>query len=162
MQGEAAVVIIAQTIPVIRVLLLPYVSSVDSNSRRASSLRETGTKTANRSREGMPADPTESKARSIALVQLSSGKIVRSDSEEGRAFQNLGATAHEASATTAEPSENLFTGAQDQDEAAAPAGRDTADVDDEVHKIWQDMGLSKRAWSKSPSPPPGRASVARR
>lgn len=155
MQAEAAVVIVAQTIPVIRVLLQPHGSSTSSNSRGASSLRGADTKAAPRPGEGNQAGIAESKTQSIALVQLPSGKIVRSDSEEGRALQNQGATAHEAIPTTGEPSENPSVGAQERDATAARERSDAADLDDEVHRIWREMGLSRRAWSKSPSPSPG-------
>ncbi|CAN8104693.1 unnamed protein product [Discula destructiva] len=164
MQGEAAIVIIAQTIPVIRVLLWPYDSSnAGSVSKRPSSLRSPDTKAADKPGEGVLADVTESKTRSIALVQLASGKIVRSDSEEGTAFQAQQASTQDPIETSGEAPEALSTGAQDDQPIAvgAPTGLETADVDDEVHKIWQEMGLSRRAWSKSPSTSPTRPATVR-
>lgn len=154
MQGEAAIFIVAQTIPVIRVLLQPGDSS---SIRRISSSRQvTATKTKGDS--GPAGAGPEDRVQSIALVQLSTGRIVPADSEEGRAFQRqeeAGATAPEAAAPVEQPEQPAS--AESREAAVArdvPRGT-MISVDDEVHKIWEEMGLSRRAWSKSPSPSPG-------
>lgn len=148
MQGEAAVFIVAQTIPVIRVLL----QSHDVASRRASSSPTLDTKS---KQEHSAAMMAESRPESIGLVQLPTGKIVRADSEEGRAFQSQEAVSPRDVGPTSDPSAEP-TGIKEHS-VVAPRhkGTDTLiTVDDEVHRIWEEMGLSRRAWSKSPSPEP--------
>lgn len=73
---------------------------------------------------------------SIELVQLPSGKIVQADSEEGKAFKASQQSEAAAVPETQLPQASGF------------------DMDDKVHQVWADMGLSRRAWSQSPSPPP--------
>lgn len=87
------------------------------------------------------------RSTSIELVQLSSGKIVAADSEEGRAFKALGSAEGDATGQTRAVASLSAPG---QEHAPSEVTND-----DEVHMIWADMGLSRRAWSRSPSPPPG-------
>lgn len=167
MQGEAAISIVAQTIPVLRVLIQPGDSSAAASLRRRSSpsSRQATTTTANKTKggggDGDPAGP-RGRVQSIALVQLPTGRIVPADSDEGRALQRQQeeeAAAATATATAppeavAPPVEQLAARAEDREEAVGrevPRGTMTT-IDDEVHKIWEEMGLSRRAWSKSPSP----------
>ncbi|KAJ0114817.1 hypothetical protein J7T55_004559 [Diaporthe amygdali] len=78
-QAEAAVFIIAQTIPVIRVMF----QSDHTSHRSTTSSRAVSTK----SKTAKPA-PVNEGTRSVELLQLPSGRIVTADSDEGRAFQN--------------------------------------------------------------------------
>lgn len=159
MQGEAAISIVAQTIPVIRVLLQPGGSSSASynasSTRHGSQGRRTDAKTTTKG-DG-PAGAGGSRVQSIALVQLPTGRIVPANSEEGRALARDTAAAAAATATQQEE-EAAAAGARDlPSEATDGHGVVSSDVDedDEVHRIWQEMGLSRRAYSKSPSPSPG-------
>lgn len=78
---------------------------------------------------------------SIELVQLPSGKIVQANSEEGLAFK---ASRAKEGATAPQTQLQQTTG---------------FNMDDKVHQVWADMGLSRRAWSQSPSPPPAARAV---
>lgn len=78
---------------------------------------------------------------SVELVQLPTGRIVPATSEEG--------IRHQAS----EEAERAQASGQKQAQEAVPGRR----MSDEVHRIWADMGLSRRAYSQSASPEPGRA-----
>lgn len=81
---------------------------------------------------------------SVELVQLPSGKIVRADSQEGKAHQ---APEAPAQTETAERKQNDNSMQPDQN-APTPA------ADDEAQRIWAAMGLPRRAWSQSPPPSP--------
>lgn len=70
----------------------------------------------------------------MELVVLPSGRVVRADSREGEAFKAS------QNAEDTQPTE-----AQPQEESSER---------DEVHETWAAMGLSKKAWSQSPSPQP--------
>lgn len=139
-QAEAAVFIIAQTLPVLRVMWQSGGSS--SISRLVTSVAEP---TYSQSRKGKaPAsEPTLGAHESVELVQLSSGKIVAATSEEGKAFKALSEASRQADAVLA------------PERAAQGVNSGTElNFEDNVHKVWADMGLSTRAWSKSPSPGP--------
>lgn len=138
-QAEAAVFIIAQTIPVIRVMLQSGGSP--PTSRPITSVVEP---TYSRPDKGKaPAsEPTLEAHESIELVQLPTGKIVDATSEEGKAFKASPEASRQDEAAAAQES----GGARDGASGAGPS------FEDEVHKAWADMGLSTRAWSKSPSP----------
>lgn len=123
-QGEAAIYIIAQTFPILRVLLQES-SVIEPGSppvEFSATIRSTKT--------GSLATDEVVVHGSVELVQLASGRIVTALSEEGQAFKQA-----EASKKTG--------GAQGQDIGETTMNR----VDDEVHRIWAGMGLSKRAWS---------------
>lgn len=132
-QAEAAVVIIAQTVPLIRVLF---------QGSKATSVTAAIPQTAE-SEKGPAAGQSVLGTDDIELVELPTGRIVAAESEEGRAFQ-----AAQAAAGT-----NTATAAGHEDETrerdVAREGS-TIIVDDELHKMWADMGLSRRAWSTSP------------
>lgn len=161
MQGEAAISIVAQTIPVIRVLLQPGGSSsyTASSTRRASRGRRMDAKTVTKGDD--PAGADGGRVQSIALVQLPTGRIVPANSEEGRALARDEAAAAAAVVTQEEEeaaAAAAAVGSRDvPPEATDGQGEVPSDVDedDEVHRIWQEMGLSRRAYSKSPSPSPG-------
>lgn len=163
MQGEAAISIVAQTIPVIRVLLQQGDSS--SVGRAPSSRQPTAAKTKNDlGLEGPQtgAGAGDSKTQSIALVQLPTGRIVPADSDEGRAYQREQQQQQQQTVLQSRE-EEVVEEQQQREDVIADAPRDTLiTIDDEVHKIWQEMGLSRRAWSKSPSPSPGPRDTARR
>lgn len=133
--------IIAQTIPVIRVMF----QSEDASHRSGASSRAASTrsKTPKPAASGEPAQPVE-------LIQLPSGRIVTADSDEGRAFQSRGVPEGK-DARALQPPDVTVT--SPHNETRQSTRRDG----DEVHRIWEEMGLSRRAWSKSPSPPPEEA-----
>ena len=87
----------------------------------------------------------EQKRASIELVQLPSGKIVTASSQEGKAFK-MSRAMETTSQSTAAQEPALTTETYQRASGVS--------VDDEVHRIWAEMGLSRRAWSKSPSPQP--------
>lgn len=100
----------------------------------------------------------------IELVQLPSGKIVRADSEEGKAHEqskegrtSLDIVPVPGQSESAEASKSAQAHAPEEAKAPvtpklAPRQADSPEeVDDETHKLWADMGLSRRAWSLSPS-----------
>ncbi|KAI3391042.1 hypothetical protein diail_8093 [Diaporthe ilicicola] len=83
--------------------------------------------------------PVDEASQPVELIQLPSGRIVPADSDEGRASQGQ----------VIQPPDITVTSPKQQRER-----RSEARGDDEVHRIWEEMGLSRRAWSKTPSPPP--------
>lgn len=137
--------IIAQTLPVIRVMFQSNTSSPDSHP-------DTSVVEPNYSRKGkgkgkapapeLPIGTHEG----VELVQLPTGKIVAASSEEGKAFRESS-----TQPTLVETVES--TSAQGGTREAGP------NFEDEVHKAWADMGLSTRAWSKSPTPEPAQPRV---
>lgn len=135
-QAEVAIYIIAQAIPLLRVF---YLGQTKRSSRAAGSVQEAappsfvGKKLTTRVTGGETIHEAD---ESIELVQLPSGKIVQANSEEGKAFK------------ASRPTE---AAAVPQTQLQQTSG---FNMDDEVHRIWADMGLSRRAWSQSPSPPP--------
>lgn len=116
-----------------------YLGRTKGSSRGAASLQEAptpsfvGKKLTTRVTGGETIHEAD---ESVELVQLPSGKIVQANSEEGKAFK-----ASQANEGVTIPQTQLqqTTG---------------FNMDDEVHRMWADMGLSRRAWSQSPSPPP--------
>ncbi|ROW10146.1 hypothetical protein VMCG_01838 [Cytospora schulzeri] len=144
LQAEVTIYVVAQTIPLLRVLLLSD-SSRDSKSPGSAA----GRTSPNRSEKGRPPagiDSIQEVRPSIELVQLPTGKIVSADSEEGQAFKSSQAGENTGRATPA--TETAISQPQ------LSQGGTGVSPDDETHRIWADMGLSRRAWSKSPSPPP--------
>lgn len=123
-QGEAAIYIIAQTLPILRIM-----SQVSSQSEPASPPVEFSATIKSTKTNSLAADEVVVHG-SVELVQLASGRIVTVQSEEGRAFKQ------------AEAAKRAGGG---QDHAGMEAVRNR--VDDEVHRVWAEMGLSKRAWS---------------
>ncbi|ROW13858.1 hypothetical protein VPNG_03657 [Cytospora leucostoma] len=144
LQVEVSIYIVAQTIPLLRVWLLG--DSTRDSKAPDSSAGQTAPSGVDQKTPAPGLDSIQEVRTSIELVQLPSGKIVSADSEEGKAFRlSQGGDKTGASAPTTEP---VITQPQ-----AVHGGRGV-NVDDETHRIWADMGLSRRAWSKSPSPPP--------
>lgn len=139
-----AVYIIAQVIPLLRVMILGQGSKASKRAADVSgiaSVREFDTRKTPASGIGSIAEG------SVELTQLSSGKIVPVDSEEARA-EAAGREASHAPPTLGPlDSEGHASLSPPQEGYRGPA------IDDEVHRKWSDMGLSRRAWSKSPSPP---------
>lgn len=135
-QAEVGIYIIAQAIPLLRVF---YLGRIKGSSRGAGSVQEVpppsfvGKKLTTRVTGGETIHEAD---ESIELVQLPSGKIVQANSEEGRAFKASQAKEGDAAPQTQLQQTSGFN------------------MDDEVHRMWADMGLSRRAWSQSPSPPP--------
>lgn len=137
-QAEAAVFIIAQTLPVIRVMFQSNTSSPTSHP--VTSVAEPTYSRRGKTKGKAPAPELPIGAHEgVELVQLPTGKIVAASSEEGRAFQE--SSAESRPAETVE-SRSAHVGTRE----AGP------NFEDEVHKAWADMGLSTRAWSKSPTP----------
>lgn len=144
LQVEVSIYIVAQTIPLLRVWLLG--DSTRDSKAPDSPAGQTAPNGVDQKTPAPGLDSIQEVRASIELVQLPSGKIVAADSEEGKALKSSQAGDKTgASAPTAEP---VITQPQ-----AVHGGRGV-DLDDETHRIWADMGLSRRAWSKSPSPPP--------
>ncbi|POS76257.1 hypothetical protein DHEL01_v205350 [Diaporthe helianthi] len=135
-QAEVAIYIIAQAIPLLRVF---YLGRTKGSSRTSGSVHKApppsfvGKKMTTQVTGGETIHATD---ESIELVQLPSGKIVQANSEEGRAVRE-----------SQRNEENTVAQRQVQQTTSF-------NMDDEVHRIWADMGLSRRAWSQSPSPPP--------
>lgn len=135
-QAEVGIYIIAQAIPLLRVF---YLGRTKGSSRGAGSVQEVpppsfvGKKLTTRVTGGETIHEAD---ESIELVQLPSGKIVQANSEEGKAFK---ASQAKEGATAPQTQLQQTSG---------------FNMDDEVHRMWADMGLSRRAWSQSPSPPP--------
>lgn len=140
-QAEVAIYIIAQAIPLLRVF---YLGRTKGSSRASGSVQDApppsfvGKKMTTRVTGGETIHET---GESIELVQLPSGKIVQANSEEGRAFRE-----------SQRNEESTVPGAQIQQTTGF-------NMDDEVHRMWADMGLSRRAWSQSGSPPPAARGV---
>ncbi|KAF3765049.1 hypothetical protein M406DRAFT_107000 [Cryphonectria parasitica EP155] len=134
LQAEAAVFIIAQSVPVIRILWHGSAAPSPRGTRQDESRKVTDTKPVGAAIQGT--------VRSIELVELPSGRIVAADSEEGRDFQGSQAAVggEGVKQVTEQP-----TGEVSMEGHAAA---------DEVHRLWADMGLSRRAYSTSPTPPP--------
>ncbi|KAH8775235.1 hypothetical protein F5883DRAFT_518672 [Diaporthe sp. PMI_573] len=128
----------SQTIPVIRVML----QSEDASLRSSTSSRAVSTKskTPKTSRPNEASGPVE-------LIQLPSGRIVAADSDEGRASQSQEVPKDTGTRGVQPPRDVTVTTPPQQEQR-------TRRADDEVHRVWEEMGLSRRAWSKSPSPPP--------
>lgn len=152
-QAECAVFIIAQSIPVIRVMLQS--GGPSPASRLVSSVAEPD----HGAKGKQPATAVPAAEENIELVQLASGKIVRADSEEG--------WAHRAAEEQHEPAGEGERGRRlDLLEPAGVRsgnnrGSSLVAADDEVHRIWMELGLSKRAWSQSPDPVAAAAAGAR-
>lgn len=142
---EIVVYIIAQTVPLLRVLWLG-----DSISRQDSvvELRH-GTATKSKTTPASASvDMLTGGHENMELVALPSGKIVRADSEEGRAFR---ASQPPAEDTAAQPAANLEERTVADDGDGNRNKRSTTSADDHVHELWADMGLSRRVWSLPPS-----------
>ncbi|KAJ0122661.1 hypothetical protein J7T55_003176 [Diaporthe amygdali] len=140
-QAEVGIYIVAQAIPLLRVF---YLGQTNRSSRSSGSIREAATpsfvgkKMTTRVTGGETIHEAD---ESIELVQLPSGRIVQANSEEGKAFR---ASRPAQSADVPETQAQQASG---------------FNMDDEVHRVWADMGLSRRAWSQSPSPPPAAREV---
>lgn len=148
LQAEVTIYVVAQTIPLLRVLFLGN-SSRDSKSRGSVTGR-TSPNTDRSERGKYPAaagtDASQGVRQSIELVQLPTGKIVSADSEEGQAHKAAPAT--ETTVRAMPPASEIAT----PQPVAVEQGGAGVMMDDEIHRIWADMGLSRRAWSKSPPP----------
>lgn len=141
LQAEVAVYIIAQVIPLLRVMVLGEGSKAGSKRAAAvSPIRELDQR-----KSPATAQVGSMNEAAIELIQLSSGRIVPVDSQEARA------EAAERETSGAPRTGTSISG----DVASVPPpqeGYGGPEIDDAVHKKWSDMGLSRRAWSKSPSP----------
>lgn len=145
MQAEITIYIAAQTMPLIRVMFQERSSSTASVGSRPA-ISPTSPSDKGKS-PGTGLNNIQQASASVELVQLPSGRIVTATSEEGKAFKM----------SEAERAVNQPRAAQGPmaTTEANPRGSDMT-VDDDVHRIWADMGLSRRAWSQSPSRQPER------
>lgn len=135
--------IIAQTLPVIRVM---FQSNTSSPARHpVTSVAEPTYSRKGKGKAPAPELPIGAH-EGVELVQLPTGKIVEASSEEGKAYKESSGASRPAQ--TAES-----TSAQGGTREAGPS------FEDEVHKAWADMGLSTRAWSKSPTPEPAQPRI---
>lgn len=143
LQAEVAVYIIAQVIPLLRVMVLGEGSKA--------SVRPEAVEKTSRAR-GLDKGKTAAVGLGsitevgVELVQLPGGKIVPADSEEARA--EFGTSQAPGTGEVASPEVAASAPPPPQE-----GGYRGPELDDEVHKKWSDMGLSRRAWSKTPSPP---------
>lgn len=142
-QAEITVYIVAQTVPLLRVLSFKKkktsrASGHSDTGRTTSVVAETG-KGSKAQAKQQAATVVASQLRqqpSVELVQLPSGKIVAADSEAGRRFQ---------AAASREPPTDIAgaTGPMPQEAEtaiAAAQGRNSVNsVEDEVHRLWADM-----------------------
>lgn len=143
MQAEITIYIAAQTMPLIRVMLQGKSSSTAATASRAAAGQSSAL-----NKWKSPATrlgSTQQARASVELVQLPSGRIVTATSEEGKTFK-----ASEAERTTGQ----LGTAQDPAPCTETNQGASEVTVDDEVHRVWAGMGLSRRAWSQSPSPQP--------
>lgn len=139
LQAEVAVYIIAQVIPLLRVMVLGEGSKASERGMAVSGIASVRDLDKGKS----PTSGTEGISEvGLELTQLSGGKIVPVDSEEARAEREM----LEAPKTEAPTSEANAPSPPSQEQVGGPQ------VDDEVHRKWSDMGLSRRAWSKTPPP----------
>lgn len=134
-QAEAAVVIIAQTVPLIRVLFQGSQASAVTAAVPQTAKGEKGPATV---QSILGTDDLE-------LVELPTGRIVAAESEEGKAFRAAQVAAGTATATATIAGH----GHEIQEVDVAREGITTIS-EDELHKNWAAMGLSRRAWSTSP------------
>lgn len=152
LQAEVTIYVVAQTIPLLRVLFLSD-SSRDSKPRGSTGGRTSPNRSDKEKHPAAGTDSVQEVRPSIELVQLPTGRIVPADSEEGREFR--ASTSRVASPETPGAGRETPASAISAPRPREEQGRaGVPQLDDEVHRIWADMGLSRRAWSKSPSPPP--------
>lgn len=145
MQAEITIYIAAQTMPLIRVMLQGRSSGTASARSRPAISPTSPSDKVKSPVTGM--DNIQQASASVELVQLPSGRIVAATSEEGKAFKTS-----EAERMISQPR------AAQEPEITTEANQRVSEgtVDDEVHRIWAEMGLSRKAWSQSPSPQPER------
>lgn len=145
-QAEVAFYIIGQTLPLIRVLLQGDSKNLGNSaaSGASSSARNIPRKPNKASSRTNVPDTIEEVRTSVELVQLPSGRIVPTDSGEGKALKT--SQAEIGTAGIVPPLEG------DPTPGTTSQRTSGATVEDEVHKLWSDMGLSKRAWSPPASP----------
>lgn len=142
--AEVTVYIVAQTMPLLRVLVLGQDSKTSSNLGTRSDLSSKPTRAV---QLGSQSHDTE-----IELVELPTGKIVAALSEEGKAFRSAEASKQRVRAEDI----SITPPAADDGNLEYDAGlRHSQEIgqvtgDDEVHKLWEAMGLSRQAWSVSP------------
>lgn len=150
LQFEIVLYIVAQTVPLLRVLIVGSKTSSKAGGTTNISIAElsrSGPQT--KQAKAMPdLDALAGDHASLELVQLPGGRVVAADSEEGQR--------HCASQGEREAAGTVASRSVAAAEAQGHEPRDVDEplsVDDEVHRLWADMGLSRRAWSQSPSPP---------
>lgn len=148
---EILLYFIAQTVPLLRVAFVG--SKASSRSGAGSiSLAEIPRSAKNKQKRATGAPDLDILAgdhAGVELVELPGGKIVAADAEEAQTHRATGRESVGAVTQEAGEGENQ-TGGMSHDQEGSDD--DAVMVDGEVHKLWADMGLSRRAWSKSPSP----------
>lgn len=148
-QAEITVYIVAQTVPLLRVL-----SFKKKKTSRASGHSDTGrmTSVAAETGKGKKAQAKQQAATvvasqlrqqpSVELVQLPSGKIVAADSEAGRQFQAAASREPPADVSSSSQSAGATGPMLQEAETAIAAGAErnsVNSVEDEVHRLWADM-----------------------
>lgn len=154
---EVVIYIVAQTIPLLRVMFL------GSASTRPGSIaaQTTGSKGKGKFKDAKPGNSLEELPgtyESHELVVLATGKVVLAGSEEGKAFQ----AAQAPKPTVAEATEPTDGDSPTKIPDVSDNGMSSLALDDETHQLWAGMGLSRRAWSKSPTASPEQGPVRRR
>lgn len=140
-QAEISVYIVAQTVPLLRVLSFKKKKTTGSRTTtQIASVAEIDPRSKGKSQATATTMLSE-RQPSIELVQLPGGKIVAADSEEGRQFQaSQSSQPRDAGASGDTPmaeSQRLQHGA----ESMTTAQRNSANtgIEDEVHRLWADM-----------------------
>lgn len=153
-QAEITMYIVAQAIPLLRVLYLGEASSF----RAASINSDTAARQSGKGKSPATAQDLTSEV-DIELVRLPTGRIVAASSEEGKAHK---ASEEGQAIKKTEPAQTGELDAERGGHASAGQGlapaqevrQSAIDVHDGVHRLWADMGLSRRAYSQSPSASP--------
>lgn len=150
-QAEITVYIVAQTVPLLRVLSFKKKKTSrasghsDTLGRTTSVAAETGKDKKAHSAKQQAATVVASPLRrqpSVELVQLPSGEIVAADSEEGRQFQAAASRESPADVSSSSQSTGATGPMPREAETAIAAGAErnsVNSVEDEVHRLWADM-----------------------
>lgn len=154
-QAEITVYIVAQTVPLLRVLHFKKKKATSSSNSNRNNNDNSSTKMTTsiaemspRSKGKIPGIITTTEQQpSIELVQLPSGRIVAADSEEGKQFQASSPSAPPRSGgNTSAVVDSVTTQVKPEVETTIGTGlrqRDSAhSVEDEVHRLWADMYVS--------------------
>lgn len=136
-QAEITVYIVAQTIPLLRVLSFKKKknSNTSRHDTRITSVAEIG------KGKAQATVVSELRQPSIELVQLASGKIVAADSEEGKQFQASQPTGKQPAGVVQSAGSTTQVSPETKNHvpAAAPERNSVNSVEDEVHRLWADM-----------------------
>lgn len=177
LQAEVSIYIVAQTMPLLRILLLASssesrivlsVAEIPPSDKMDEEKQIRQRAAAVRAAREAPREDVEG----LRTVQLPTGKIVAATSEEGRAHVASQKTTGEDSVgqvrrsieISPNPTEKNVVTHPEQDgelEGFQPTTGQAGvamTTEDPVHVLYKAMGLSKKAWSQSPPESPNAAS----